>query len=60
MTFQRFEHARKDFSPKASISTAGKLSLNEGAVRLWNLENLNLSVCFMMLKLRELVWSFRG
>ena len=38
MTFQRFEHARKDFSPKASISTAGKLSLNEGAVRLWNLE----------------------
>lgn len=36
--FLRFEHARKGFSPKASISTSGKLSLNEGAVRLWNLE----------------------
>lgn len=36
--FLRFEHARKGFSPKVSISTAGKLSLNEGAVRLWNLE----------------------
>ncbi len=38
MSFERFNHARKDFSPKVSISTAGKLSLNEGAVRLWNLE----------------------
>ena len=39
--FQRFEHARKGFSPKVSISTSGKLSLNEGAVRLWNLEKFN-------------------
>ena len=38
MSFERFNHARKDFSPNVSISTAGKLSLNEGAVRLWNLE----------------------
>ena len=39
--FQRFEHARKGFSPKVSISTSGTLSLNEGAVRLWNLEKFN-------------------
>lgn len=39
MAFVKFEHKGAGFDPRASISITGRLSLNEGACRTYNLSN---------------------